>query len=61
MQSGHGGGYDQPVWEWIARDFALTPAKPTMELEPNYEDHPYNPWPKWDPASTERHVCLRTS
>lgn len=51
MQSGHGGGHSVPVWEWIARDYALTPAKPTMDLEPNYEDHPYNPWPQWDPAT----------
>jgi hypothetical protein len=51
MQSGHGGGHDQPVWDWVAQDFALTPAKPTLDLEPNYEDHPYNPWPRWDPAS----------
>ncbi|MGB8261745.1 MAG: glycoside hydrolase family 140 protein, partial [Terracidiphilus sp.] len=51
MQSGHGGGHDVPVWEMIARDYALTPPKPTLDLEPNYEDHPYNPWPQWDPAS----------
>jgi hypothetical protein len=51
MQSGHGGGHDLPVWNWIARDFALVPAKPTLDLEPNYEDHPYNPWPAWDPAT----------
>jgi len=51
MQSGHGGGHDIPVWEWIARDYAMTPAKPTLDLEPNYEDHPYNPWPEWDPAT----------
>jgi hypothetical protein len=51
MQSGHGGGHDIPVWDWIAEDFALTPAKPTLDLEPNYEDHPYNPWPMWDPAT----------
>ena len=51
MQSGHGGGHDQPVWEWVAQDFEMTPAKPTLDLEPNYEDHPYNPWPRWDPAS----------
>ncbi|WP_404423379.1 DUF4038 domain-containing protein [Nibricoccus sp. IMCC34717] len=51
MQSGHGGGFDQPVWEWIARDFALTPAKPTLDIEPNYEDCPYNPWPSWDPST----------
>ena len=51
MQSGHGSGHDVPVWEWIARDWALTPTKPTLDLEPNYEDHPYNPWPQWDPAT----------
>jgi hypothetical protein len=51
MQSGHGGGHDVPVWEWIARDYSLLPAKPTLDLEPNYEDHPYNPWPQWDPAT----------
>jgi hypothetical protein len=51
MQSGHGGGHDVPVWEWIARDYALSPARPTLDAEPNYEDHPVNPWPKWDPAN----------
>ena len=51
MQSGHGGGHDVPVWSWIARDYALNPAKPTLDLEPNYEDHPYNPWPQWNPAN----------
>jgi len=51
MQSGHGSGHDVPVWEWIARDYALKPAKPALDLEPNYEDHPYNPWPRWDPAT----------
>jgi hypothetical protein len=51
MQSGHGGGHDVPVWEWITRDWSMTPAKPTMDIEPNYEDHPYNPWPRWDPST----------
>ena len=51
VQSGHGGGHDVPVWSWIARDVAVRPAKPTLDLEPNYEDHPYNPWPRWDPAT----------
>lgn len=51
VQSGHGGGHDVPVWDWIARDYALTPPKPTLDAEPNYEDHPVNPWPVWDPAS----------
>jgi len=51
MQSGHGGGHDVPVWDWVARDYAKTPAKPTLDLEPNYEDTAYNQWPKWDPAT----------
>ena len=51
MQSGHGGGHDVAMWDWIARDYVLTPPKPTLDLEPNYEDHPYNPWPEWDPAT----------
>ena len=51
MQSGHGGGHDIPVWDWIAEDYALTPSKPTLDLEPNYEDSPYNPWPRWDPST----------
>lgn len=51
MQSGHGGGHDVPAWEWVAGDYALTPTKPTLDLEPNYEDHPYNPWPRWDPST----------
>ena len=51
MQSGHGGGHDVPEWQWIARDYALEPHKPTLDLEPNYEDHPYNPWPRWDPTT----------
>lgn len=50
VQSGHGGGHDVPVWEWIARDFALRPPKPVIDMEPNYEDHPVNPWPEWDAA-----------
>lgn len=51
MQSGHGSGHDVPVWEWVARDYERRPARPTLDAEPNYEDHPVNPWPTWDPAS----------
>ena len=51
MQSSHGSGHDVPVWLWIARDFGLRPVKPTLDAEPNYEDHPVNPWPKWDSAN----------
>lgn len=51
MQSGHGSGHDVPVWDWITRDYGLSPAKPVLDAEPNYEDHPVNPWPVWDPAN----------
>lgn len=51
MQSGHGGGHDVPVWDWVRRDYKMPSPKPTIDLEPNYEDHPVNPWPKWDPKN----------
>ncbi len=51
MQSGHGSGHDVPVWNWVSNDRALEPTKPTLDSEPNYEDHPVNPWPKWDSAN----------
>ncbi|TMI77710.1 MAG: DUF4038 domain-containing protein, partial [Bacteroidetes bacterium] len=51
MQSGHGSGHDVPVWKMIQHDCELKPTKPTLDAEPNYEDHPVNPWPKWDPAN----------
>jgi hypothetical protein len=51
MQSGHGSGHDVPVWDMIGRDYQLLPEKPTLDGEPNYEDHPVNPWPEWDPAN----------
>ncbi|HMH21316.1 MAG TPA: glycoside hydrolase family 140 protein [Puia sp.] len=48
FQSGHGSGHDVACWELVTRDRALMPAKPTLDAEPNYEDHPVNPWPKWN-------------
>lgn len=51
FQSGHGSGHDVPVWDLVSRDRNLQPTKPTLDAEPNYEDHPVNPWPKWDPAN----------
>ncbi|HEY4110876.1 glycoside hydrolase family 140 protein [Puia sp.] len=51
FQSGHGSGHDTPCWQLVTRDRALSPAKPTLDAEPNYEDHPVNPWPKWNPEN----------
>ncbi len=51
LQSGHGAGHDVAVWTWIQRDRSLRPSKPVLDAEPNYEDHPVNPWPTWDPVS----------
>ncbi len=51
MQSGHGSGRDTAVWDMISHDYALEPAKPTLDGEPNYEDHPVNPWPNWNSSN----------
>jgi len=48
FQSGHGSGHDADCWDLVHRDFNYKPAKPTLDAEPNYEDHPVNPWPKWN-------------
>lgn len=37
--SGH--AWSAPSYKQIARDWALTPAKPALDSEPNYENHPY--------------------
>lgn len=51
-QSGHGGGRNAPLaWEQADHDYQLQPAKPTLDGEINYEDHPVNPWPRWSPAN----------
>ena len=48
-QSGHM-ARDLPSWEWITQDFTRTPAKPVLDGEPNYEDHPINPFTRaWLP------------
>lgn len=50
FQSGHG-SREADAWAWVARDLSRTPAKPTIDLEPCYEDHPVNPWDgKWTRA-----------
>ncbi len=47
FQSGHG-SREADAWNWVTRDLAMQPQKPTLDMEPCYEDHPVNPWDgKW--------------
>lgn len=46
IQSSHG-RRDAPNWDMIRKDRLLKPSKPVVDSEPNYEDHPVNPWPTW--------------
>lgn len=47
FQSSHG-ARETPAWDWAKRDLAMDPPKPTIDMEPCYEDHPVNPWDgKW--------------
>ncbi len=39
LQSGHS-GFDNPNWDMITHDRALSPARPVLDGEPNYENHP---------------------
>jgi Protein of unknown function (DUF4038)/Putative collagen-binding domain of a collagenase len=43
MQTGHK-KHDIHGWDWVKRDRAYSPARPILDGEPNYEDHPVN----WD-------------
>jgi hypothetical protein len=48
-QSGHV-HQDAPIWDMIAQDYARRPVKPVMDGEPNYEDHPIDPFlRRWQP------------
>ncbi|MBI5667892.1 MAG: glycoside hydrolase family 140 protein [Chloroflexi bacterium] len=41
---------DLPNWEYITQDYHRTPTKPVLDGEPNYEDHPINPFTRqWLP------------
>ena len=47
FQSGHGARPTE-AWDWVIRDLSMKPQKPTLDMEPCYEDHPVNPWDgKW--------------
>jgi hypothetical protein len=50
IQSSHG-EHDAPNWDFVVSDLNKSPKKPTLDAEPNYEDHPAHPWPKWNPDS----------
>jgi hypothetical protein len=41
IQSGHGWGV--PTYQRVTRDRALSPPKPTVDMEPSYENHPTGP------------------
>jgi hypothetical protein len=45
LQSGHG-ARDSANYDLVARDYNLTPTKPTLDGEIRYEDHPVNFDPK---------------
>jgi hypothetical protein len=48
IQSGH--GWAAETYRFIARDYGLSPAKPTVDMEPPYENHPTGPrTPRIDP------------
>ena len=48
-QSGHM-QTDIPNWDMITQDYERTPVKPVLDGEPNYEDHPINPYTRpWKP------------
>jgi hypothetical protein len=50
FQSGHG-SRTEDAWNWVTADLAKLPHKPTLDMEPAYEDHPMNPWDgKWTRA-----------
>ena len=47
FQSGHG-SREADAWNWVTEDLAVKSTKPTLDMEPCYEDHPVNPWDgKW--------------
>jgi hypothetical protein len=41
IQSGH--GWAAKTYRFIEKDYALVPAKPTVDMEPPYENHPTGP------------------
>jgi hypothetical protein len=58
QQNGHGLADTHKPWEHIAMDYKLEPAKPTMDGEPLYEDHPLAFKAKVNGYSFDAHVRL---
>jgi hypothetical protein len=53
IQSGHGWGV--PTYRRVSRDYSLAPAKPTVDMEPSYENHPTgNKTPRIDSHQVRR-------
>jgi len=46
IQSGH--GWAAKTYEFIVKDYSLAPAKPTVDMEPPYENHPTGKTPRID-------------
>lgn len=46
IQSGH--RWATKTYEFIVKDYGLTPAKPTVDMEPPYENHPTGKTPRID-------------
>lgn len=46
IQSGH--PWAAKTYQYIQEDYALTPAKPTVDMEPSYENHPTRTGPRID-------------
>lgn len=51
--------YGEDNWRYIDVDYAKTPAKPTLDAEPSYEDIPYGlhniKLPRWNAADVRRY------
>src|SRR5436190_6333712 len=41
IQSGH--GWAAKTYSYVEHDYSLSPAKPTVDMEPSYENHPTGP------------------
>ena len=53
IQSGH--KWAVPTYQRVSYDYGLSPAKPTVDIEPSYENHPTGPYtPRIDPHQVRK-------